>query len=124
MSTRRQAGLAYRAEPRVASPCHTDEEVPTEVRAIHRQRFRDLVRAREWERAMELMMLAGPWGFRLQDITMDVHLWYGARDGTTPLYMATYLERAIPRARLTVWPGEGHHVGFTHWREVLAALVR
>jgi len=97
-------------------------EVPEEIRAIHRQGFIELTRAWEWHRAVELAMIARPWGFALGDIRMEVHLWYGSRDPTTPLYMAQYLKRSIPHARLTVWPHEGHHVGFTHWREVLKTL--
>lgn len=103
-----------------ASPRHA---TPREIRAVHRQRLRDIVRAREKERARELAMLARPWGFRLQDVTTRVHLWYGSRDATTPLYMAAFLKRALPFATLHVWPNEGHHVGFTHWREIVSALV-
>lgn len=110
--------------PGVPSPVRGSAESPEEVRAIHRQRLRDIVRAGEWERAVELLMLASPWGFRLQDITTPVHLWWGTRDATTPLHMAAYLQRTLPSARLRIWPDEGHHVGFTHWREVVETLVQ
>jgi pimeloyl-ACP methyl ester carboxylesterase len=112
------------AELQAAESSRASGDIPVEVRAINRQRFRDLVRAREQERAIELVMLARPWGFQLEDITTEVHLWYGSEDATTPLYMAKYLYRAIPHATLKVWPGEGHHAGFTHWAEVLQALIQ
>ncbi|GAC1444660.1 MAG: alpha/beta hydrolase [Chloroflexota bacterium] len=98
-------------------------QLPTEVRAIHRQRFMELVRAREWDRGIELAMLARPWRFHLEDIRMKVHIWHGTHDRTTRPYMAQYLARTIPQASLTIMPGEGHHVGFTHWREVVQTLT-
>ncbi|HZU14727.1 MAG TPA: alpha/beta hydrolase [Chloroflexota bacterium] len=94
-----------------------------DIKPSHRQGLRDLVQAREWQRITELAMLARPWGFRLLDITTTVHLWCGLRDRLTPPYMAVYLHRELPSARLTLWDGEGHHGGFTHWRQVVAALT-
>ncbi|GAC1637526.1 MAG: alpha/beta hydrolase [Chloroflexota bacterium] len=119
---RRAARLRRRAIRNAHDAADALIEVPEEIRAIHRQGFIELTRAWEWHRAVELAMIARPWGFALGDIRMEVHLWYGSRDPTTPLYMAQYLKRSIPHARLTVWPHEGHHVGFTHWREVLKTL--
>jgi pimeloyl-ACP methyl ester carboxylesterase len=95
----------------------------SEVRPVNRQRLPDLIRRRQWERAVELAMLARPWGFRLGEIGATVHLWHGSRDRITPLYMAEYLVRAIPRAALTVFPDEGHYAGFTHWREIVQTLA-
>lgn len=126
----RVAGLAETVASRSGlrlgsiSPFRAGPTRPIEVRAVNRRRLLDLIQAREWSRILELQMLARPWGFHLQDIEGAVHLWHGSRDRTAPLYMAEHILHAIPRAVLTVFPGEGHHVGFTHWREVVRTLTR
>jgi pimeloyl-ACP methyl ester carboxylesterase len=96
---------------------------PPEVRAANRHRFLDLLQGRDWHRVSELAMLARSWGFHLQDIEPVVHFWHGAEDRTIPLSMTHRMCRAVPRAVLTVFPGEGHHAGFTHWREVVQAVT-
>lgn len=69
------------------------------------------------------MLLARPWGFRLQDITAPVFLWYGDADVETPAHMGEHLARSIPNAKLIVYPGEGHMIFFTRWREILETLA-
>lgn len=90
---------------------------------MNRQRLPVLIRSHQVERVVELAMLARPWGFRLADIGAAVQLWHGSRDRITPLYMAEYVACAIPRAVLTVFPGEGHYAGFTHWGEIVQTLA-
>jgi pimeloyl-ACP methyl ester carboxylesterase len=74
--------------------------------------------------ALELRLFAQPWGFRLEDIRAEVHLWHGDQDTSTPLVMAQYMAKAIPGCRATYLPSEGHAVFFKHWREILAVLIR
>lgn len=73
--------------------------------------------------AHEVQIVSRPWGFRLADIPIEVHLWHGDEDTSTPLAMAQALAGAIPRCSATFLPGEGHFLLFTHWREILAVLV-
>ena len=58
--------------------------------------------------AREALIFSRPWGFRLEDITMEVHLWHGEEDASTPLPMAQYVASAIPNCHATFLPGEGH----------------
>ncbi|UCC75741.1 MAG: alpha/beta hydrolase, partial [Anaerolineales bacterium] len=64
-----------------------------------------------------------PWGFRIEDIRVRMHIWHGEMDSVFPLQHAQYLQRRIPNCQLTVWPGQGHLAGLGHWDEVLAALA-
>ena len=73
--------------------------------------------------AWEALIFTRPWGFRLEDITMEIHPWHGEEDASTPLPMARYVANAIPNCHATFLPGEGHFLLFNHWKEILAVLV-
>ena len=49
-----------------------------------------------------------PWGFSLRDITVPVHVWHGDQDTQLPIGIAEYMAHQIPKAQLTICPGEGH----------------
>ncbi|UCH21447.1 MAG: alpha/beta hydrolase [Deltaproteobacteria bacterium] len=53
-------------------------------------------------------LYANPWGFDLQDIQMQVHLWHGQRDDIIPISMARYVSKTIPNCRATFYQQEGH----------------
>jgi pimeloyl-ACP methyl ester carboxylesterase len=69
------------------------------------------------------LMFARPWGFAPEEVKTPTHLWYGADDTLAPPAAGRYLEREFPRAELTIVPGEGHMAAFTHWDDIVAALV-
>lgn len=82
--------------------------------------FRSGVRASSWE----TVMYARPWGFRLEDIKMEVHLWQGEEDRNVPPPMGGYQAQAIPNCHATFYPGEGHFSLFVdHMEEILGALA-
>jgi hypothetical protein len=58
--------------------------------------------------ALELRLYARPWGFRLEDIQVPVHLWHGEQDANNPIAMARHLAAAIPDCQASFYPGEGH----------------
>jgi pimeloyl-ACP methyl ester carboxylesterase len=63
-----------------------------------------------------------PWGFRLADIAIEVHVFHGEQDTRVERRHIDLLVGALPNARLTVWPDSGH--GPTrHWGEVLEAVT-
>ncbi|MGA3124745.1 MAG: alpha/beta hydrolase [Polyangiaceae bacterium] len=73
--------------------------------------------------ATELALAAGPWGFRLEDIRVPVHLWHGELDVSTPVAMGRYLAATIPGCHATFVSAEGHFVAYAKWAEILAALA-
>jgi pimeloyl-ACP methyl ester carboxylesterase len=58
--------------------------------------------------AYEWQLYTRPWGFRLDAITMAVHLWYGAEDVNVPPAMGRYLASQLPNSHLTTLPKEAH----------------
>ncbi len=72
----------------------------------------------------EASILVAPWGFPLEEIRTEVHLWYWEGDTIVPPQMGRYLASRLPRAVPHFLPGGGHFSIFTHWKDILAPLVR
>jgi pimeloyl-ACP methyl ester carboxylesterase len=64
-----------------------------------------------------------PWGFRLAEITSEIHVWHGAEDTIVDRVHVDFLVDALPNARLTVWQDSGHQGIARHWGEVLEAVA-
>jgi len=58
--------------------------------------------------AIEMIMLAQPWGFALEDLTVEVRFLQGTEDVNVPLAHAEVMAARVPGATLTVMQGEGH----------------
>jgi len=56
----------------------------------------------------ELLILVRPWGFRLEDVSPEVHLWHGERDRMVPASHGRRLCEKLPRSHCQFFPGEGH----------------
>jgi pimeloyl-ACP methyl ester carboxylesterase len=73
--------------------------------------------------AQDFGLFVRPWGFRLEDITIPVHLWHGDLDANVP-YAHGWLQAArIPNATLHSCPGEGHLLYVDRTEEILAAVI-
>lgn len=70
----------------------------------------------------EGLVLARPWGFRLEQISVPVLLWHGEADTTVPPEMGHHVWRAIPDCRAWFFAEEGHHLLYARWTEILATL--
>ncbi len=69
-------------------------------------------------------LFALPWGFQLQDITAEVHLWHGEQDLIVPISAARYIADAIPNCLAKFFPDEGHFsIVRNHFPEILNVLV-
>lgn len=73
--------------------------------------------------AWELVLYSRPWGFRLEDIQMEVHLWQGEADTNVSPSMGRYQAAAIPRCKATFYPGEGHLLLVDRMEEILGAVT-
>jgi pimeloyl-ACP methyl ester carboxylesterase len=92
---------------KVAGPDKTalkNNELTAVLSASFREAFRQSLR---WP-AEDVVLYSRPWGFRLQDIRIRVHLWHGEKDWIVPPQMACYMARNIPDCRATFYPDEGH----------------
>jgi pimeloyl-ACP methyl ester carboxylesterase len=73
--------------------------------------------------AWDLIVLNRPWGFRLDQIRVPVHLWHGDADQLIPPVMGQYLARQIPTCQATFIPGAGHLLIFAHWATMLTTML-
>jgi len=71
----------------------------------------------------EAAALMAPWNFRLADISVSVHLWYGEQERAAYHEAAEFAAETIPDARLTSWPDAGHMGVAKHWHEILEAVA-
>jgi pimeloyl-ACP methyl ester carboxylesterase len=108
-------GLRHSEEARTLLP---------KMKAMMTADFLEAVRAGTQGITWDLELLARPWGFQLHVITADVILWHGESDTQAPLVMGKRLASAIPHCRATFFPGEGHWAIYSHWQEILTALVQ
>lgn len=49
-----------------------------------------------------------PWGFRLEDIDAEVHLWHGEKDDNVLVSVGRHVAGAIPNCHARFLPDEGH----------------
>jgi pimeloyl-ACP methyl ester carboxylesterase len=69
------------------------------------------------------VLFVSSWGFAPEEIAVPTLIWHGDRDPAVPFAVARFYERTIPRNALTVFPGEGHLVLWSHAEEILGALA-
>ena len=74
--------------------------------------------------ALDFALNMKPWGFRLEDISIDAHLWHGEDDTVVPPVMGRHLAEAIPNCHARFLPNEGHFSLLpNHVDEILGVLV-
>jgi pimeloyl-ACP methyl ester carboxylesterase len=73
--------------------------------------------------ALELQLLARPWGFELGDIRVPVAIWVGERDTTHPPAMAIKLAEEIPDSELHFVPDAGTFGIFERYEEILRTVA-
>jgi pimeloyl-ACP methyl ester carboxylesterase len=84
--------------------------------------FREAVRQGPEAMAPQFVAQVAPWGFRLEDIAMPVHVWAGAHDEVTPPELMRRVAGKIPQLTFTVWEDVGHAGIAKHLRDVLREL--
>jgi pimeloyl-ACP methyl ester carboxylesterase len=96
-----------------------DPLIRAEAVANARESMRQGVVGMAWDAVSWL----APWFFAAEDVRCPVRLWYGS-DDTTPLDHGEWLADHLPRANLTMWPGEGHLAYKRHLEEMWTDLVQ
>lgn len=94
-----------------------------EIRAMLTRNWSEANRHGVHGYAWETVIFSRPWGFRLEDIPMEVHLWHGEEDASMPVAVGRHMAEVIPRCIATFLPEEGHFLFFDHWGEILARLL-
>jgi pimeloyl-ACP methyl ester carboxylesterase len=62
------------------------------------------------------------WGFPIEEIEAEVHLWHGAEDPMVGVGHARYLAARLANSVLTEYPNGGHSIAISHWGEIVAAV--
>lgn len=94
-------------------------EIKAQVQGYREEAVRQGVRGT----LRELQILVAPWGFRLEDIRGEVHVWHWEDDLLVPIQMGRYVAQKIPQAQVHFLPGGGHYAIFAHWAEILETLL-
>lgn len=68
-------------------------------------------------------VFGAPWGFRPEDIGVEVHLWQGDADELVPPAWAERLAEAIPGSTLHPVAGASHFLWYDHWDEIFTTLA-
>lgn len=73
----------------------------------------------------ELRIFTEPWGFRLEDISMPVHLWHGELDTVIPASVGKYLSDALLKCHAKFHHDEGHvSVPINRMEDILGTMAR
>ncbi len=74
--------------------------------------------------AYDARLYTKPWGFRLEDISLDkVYLWYGETDVNVPISMGRAMANAISNCKAKFYPNETHlSVIANHSDEIMDAM--
>jgi pimeloyl-ACP methyl ester carboxylesterase len=70
--------------------------------------YKEAIRGGTRGPAHDIELYMRPWGFRLEEISVPVHLWHGGRDATVPVEAAREMIRRIPEVHESLHPEEGH----------------
>ena len=71
----------------------------------------------------EYLAWVRPWRFSLADLQGPVAVWQGTEDDLVPAQWGNQLAESIPGGVLHPLPDQGHLIGLTHRREVMADLL-
>jgi pimeloyl-ACP methyl ester carboxylesterase len=65
-------------------------------------------RERRFGAAWEVVLYSRPWGFRLEDIKTEMHVWHGEADRMIPAPLIRAMANLMPNCRARFLPGEDH----------------
>ncbi len=72
----------------------------------------------------DLRIFTSPWGFRLQDIPMKVHLWHGGLDRVIPPAIGRHIAGRLPDCEARFYSDEGHvSVPINRMEDILGAMA-
>jgi pimeloyl-ACP methyl ester carboxylesterase len=75
--------------------------------------------------SLESSLYSRPWGFQLQDISINVHIWQGEDDANVPISVGRYLDENIPNSQATFLPNEGHlSIGPNNIEDIQNVLIK
>jgi len=86
--------------------------------------FREALRSGIAGASHDARLYSKPWGFQLEDIASDIHLWHGELDRQVLPSVGHHVASAIPNCQASFLSNEGHlSLPRNHLREILGTLV-
>ena len=85
--------------------------------------LRDASRTAARAAAQDLALFAQPWRFRLEDVSVPVHVFHGDVDANVPVTHGKHQAARMPKATLHLCPGEGHMLFVDRAAEILRAAA-
>lgn len=73
--------------------------------------------------ASDFVLASGSWGFPLDGINTEAHLWCGTADCNTPPAMTDYIASRLSNSHTFMLPNDGHFALYLHWEEILERLI-
>jgi pimeloyl-ACP methyl ester carboxylesterase len=64
-----------------------------------------------------------PWGFRLEDIEIHVHVWHGDADRNVLVANGAFQARAIPNSTFHLLADEGHALFHDHFDQIVDNVI-
>ncbi len=71
----------------------------------------------------EIVNVASPWGFALDDIEAEIKIWCGTSDYNVPIGSGEYLVEHIPLAQMVCLDGAGHYFLFQGRQKIMADIL-
>jgi len=73
--------------------------------------------------ASDFVLYSGNWGFPLDSVNTEIHLWSGTIDQNTPTAMTHHLAALLPNSEVFILPNEGHFALYRHWQDILVKIT-
>ncbi|TCK18230.1 pimeloyl-ACP methyl ester carboxylesterase [Thiogranum longum] len=114
---------------RLLARCHgeADRQVLSrkDIRDLLSGSLRESFRQGPFASTRDVVLYQRPWGFELENIHKQIHLWHGDADRIVPCQHSQFIHSKLPDSILTVVPDEGHFsLPIVHTRAILAALKK
>ena len=71
----------------------------------------------------DFCVVAGDWGFTLEDIRTKVFIWHGELDSMIAPSTSRYLAARLPNSETTLIPDGGSLLFYGRWRDILQQLI-
>lgn len=113
---------------RLLAHCHGEADRRVLSRAdivgILSGNLRESFRQGPYAATRDVVLYQKPWGFELENIRKQIHLWHGDADRIVPCQHSQFVHSKLPDSTLTIIPGEGHFsLPIMHARAILTALT-
>jgi len=94
-----------------------------QVKAAFTEDYRHAPSTAAMAAAQDFSLFAHDWGFRLEDISVPVHIWQGDADRNVPVSHGRLQAQRIPGAQFHECIGEGHMLAVDHMEEILRTVA-